>query len=71
MKKPRKIERHIKSVSPFVKELERAAYAEGFRAGAEAMRNTLAEIIAIKYDDEEIIKVIKKIPLPEMPEPKS
>jgi hypothetical protein len=79
MKYKRRIDHHIENLSPFVKNLQRAAYAEGFRAGAEAMRKKARQAVGqawslesangtVSVDTTPIADEIYALPLPEMPE---
>ena len=67
----RNIDRHIENLSPFVKELQRAA----FRAGAEAeRRETITLIDDVNGDVGTIDFIVARLrarPLPEIPEQKA
>ena len=62
----RNIDRHIENLSPFVKELQRAA----FRAGAEAVREQIDEWLTNQVGllSKEKIASLRALPLPEMDE---
>ena len=66
----RKIDTHLKRVVPFVHDLKRAAYAEGFRAGAEAMKKLVKSIYkqwAYDPNDNRLFdEMVDELPLPEM-----